>query len=131
MHSTSHHSRQLQPENRMTLASLRQQNYSTRVMARVLHRSPSTISGELSRNADVSGYASSQAHKRCQHQRQSARPQPRLHDDSSLFGVVHHFLLALWSPEQIALTLACIYPKAHKSRVSHETIYNCILAQPV
>jgi IS30 family transposase len=48
-----------------------------------------------------------------------------------LFGVVHHFLLARWSPEQIALTLARIYPKGHKSRVSYETIYNCIFAQPV
>jgi IS30 family transposase len=131
MHSTSPHYRQLQPEDRMTLASLQQQNYSIRAVARVLHRSSSTISRELSRNADASGYASSQAQKRCQHRRQSARPQRRLHDDSSLFGLVQHFLLARWSPEQIALTLARIYPKGHKSRVSHETIYNCIYAQPV
>jgi IS30 family transposase len=131
MHSPSPHYRQLQPEDRMTLASLQQQNYSVRAMARVLHRSPSTISRELSRNADSSGYASVQAQKRCQHRRQSARPHPRLHADASLFGVVHHFLLARWSPEQIALTLARIYPKGHKSRVSHETIYNCIYAQPV
>ena len=48
-----------------------------------------------------------------------------------MFGVVHHFLLAHWSPEHIALTLARIYPKGHKSRVSYETIYNCIYAQPV
>jgi IS30 family transposase len=48
-----------------------------------------------------------------------------------LFGLVQHFLLARWSPEQIALTLARIYPKCHKCRVSHETIYNCIYAQPV
>ena len=131
MHSTSPHYRQLQPEDRMTLASLQQQKYSVRAIARVLHRSPSTISRELSRNADASGYASVQAQKRCQHRRQSARPQRRLHADSSLFGLVQHFLLARWSPEQIALTLARIYPKGHKSRVSHETIYNCIYAQPV
>ncbi len=36
-----------------------------------------------------------------------------------------------WSPEQIALTLASIYPKCHELRVSTETIYNCIYAQPV
>jgi IS30 family transposase len=131
MHPTSPYYRHLQPEDRMTLASLQQQNYSIRAMARVLHRSPSTISRELSRNADASGYASSQAQKRRQHRRQSARPQRRLHADSSLFGLVQHFLLARWSPEQIALTLARIYPKGHKSRVSHETIYNCIYAQPV
>jgi hypothetical protein len=32
-----------------------------------------------------------------------------------LFGVVHHFLLARWSPERIALKLARIYPKGYKS----------------
>ncbi|WP_284415884.1 IS30 family transposase, partial [Acidovorax sp. SUPP3334] len=45
--------------------------------------------------------------------------------------VVCHFLRLLWSPEQIALTLAHIFPKGHEHRVSHETIYNCIYAQPV
>jgi len=131
MHPTSPHYRHLQPEDRMTLASLKQQNYSIRAMARVLHRSPCTINRELSRNADASGYASSQAQKRCQHRMQSARPQRRLHAGSSFFGLAQHFLLARWSPEQIAPTRARIYPKGHKSRVLHETIYNCIYAQPV
>ena len=36
-----------------------------------------------------------------------------------------------WSPEQIALTLARLYPKGHEHRVSHESIYNCIYAMPV
>ncbi len=58
----------------MTLARLQQQNYTVQAMARVLHRLPSTISRELSRNADVSGYTSSKAQKRCQHRRESARP---------------------------------------------------------
>ena len=32
----------------------------------------------------------------------------------------------------LALTLAQrIYPKGHEHRVTHETIYNCIYAQPV
>jgi len=100
-------------------------------MARVLHRSPSSISRELSRNVDPSCYSSSHAHKRCQHRKESARPQRRLHAESSLFGLLQHFLLALGSPEQIALILARIYPKGHKRRVSHETIYNCIYAPPV
>ena len=69
MHSTSPHYRQLQPEDRMTLASFQQQNYSIRAISRVLHRSPSTISRKLRRNADASGYASAQAQKRCQHRR--------------------------------------------------------------
>lgn len=59
MHSISPYYRQLQPEDRITLASLQQQNYSMRAMARVLQQSPRTISRELLRNADHSGYASS------------------------------------------------------------------------
>ncbi len=40
MHSTPPHYRQLQPEEHMTLASLKQQNYSIRAISRVLNRSP-------------------------------------------------------------------------------------------
>jgi IS30 family transposase len=31
----------------------------------------------------------------------------------------------------LAERLPCIFPKGHEHRVSHETIYNCIYAQPV
>ena len=41
---------QLQPEDRMTMASVKQQGLSTRVMAQALSRSPSTITRELGRN---------------------------------------------------------------------------------
>lgn len=60
-----------------------------------------------------------------------AVPQNKLHRDGVLFDVVRHFLSECWSPEQIALTMAQIFPKGHERRVSHETIYNCIYAQPV
>ena len=55
----------------------------------------------------------------------------QLHPDAILFDVVLHLLRQRWSPEQIALTLARISPKGHELGVSHETIYNCIYAQPV
>jgi IS30 family transposase len=45
--------------------------------------------------------------------------------------MVHNLLCSRWSPEQIALTLARLYPTGHRLRVSHETIYNCMYAQPV
>ena len=38
---------QLQPEDRMTMASMKQQGFSARAMARALDRSPSTITREL------------------------------------------------------------------------------------
>jgi len=61
----------------------------------------------------------------------TGRPPIKLHRDGILFALIRHFLGQRWSPEQIALTLAAIYPKGHEHRVSHETIYNCIYAQPV
>ena len=131
MHTTSSHYRQRQREDRITLASLQQKNYSIRAISRALHRSPSNVSRELIRSADASGYANSQAQKRYQRRWQSVRPQPRLHAEASLLVLVNHFLLAHWSPEEIALTLSRTYPKGQKSRVSYETIYSCIYAQPV
>jgi len=48
-----------------------------------------------------------------------------------MFEVVRRLLGLRWSPEQIAPTLAALYPKGHGDRVSTETIYNCIYDQPV
>lgn len=123
--------RQLQPEDRVTLASLKQQHYSVRKIASVLGRSASTVSRELRRNASAGHYGSATAQHSCQHRREQSRPLRKLHSDALLFGLVQHLLGQRWSPEQIALTLARIYPKGHEHRVSHETIYNCIYAQPV
>jgi IS30 family transposase len=47
-----------------------------------------------------------------------------------MFEVVRSLLSRRWSPEQIALTLAAMYPKGHGYHVSTQTIYNCIYAQP-
>ncbi|MFC7411888.1 IS30 family transposase, partial [Hydrogenophaga atypica] len=122
---------QLQTEDRVTLASLVQQKFGVREMALVMGRSPSTISRELRRNAQPAGYASAAACACAQQRRSQGRPPNKLHRDGRLFGAVRHFMSERWSPQQIALTLARIYPKGHEHRVSHETIYNCIYAQPV
>lgn len=131
MQSPPRRYQQLQPEDRVTLASLVQQKLGVREMALALGRSPSTISRELRRNAEPSGYASAPARACAQQRRRQGRAPNKLHREDLLFDVVRHFLHLRWSPEQIALTLAHIYPKGHEHRVSHETIYNCIYAQPV
>ena len=115
----------------MTLASLVQQKLSVRQMALVLGRCASTVSRELRRNASPTGYSSEHARSCAQQRRRDARAAGKLHPKGILFAVTRHFLSLRWSPEQIALTLASIYPKGHELRVSHETIYNCIYAQPV
>ena len=131
MTTTSSHYHQLKPEDRVTIASLRQQNHSVRAISRQLHRSPATISRELQRNASSSGYGS--AHAQCQslQRRRCGRPAIKLHPESILASLVIHLLRLRWSPEQIALTLARLYPPGHEHRVSHETIYNCIYAMPM
>ncbi|WP_243751298.1 helix-turn-helix domain-containing protein [Paraburkholderia sp. BL10I2N1] len=49
---------QLQPEERLIIASLHLQGSSIRAMARILGRSPATVSRELARNSLPAGYAS-------------------------------------------------------------------------
>ena len=56
--SRSSHYRQLQPEDRVTIAGLNKQNFSVRAIARQLLRSPATISRELVRNVHPSGHPS-------------------------------------------------------------------------
>jgi IS30 family transposase len=50
--------KQLQPEERLTIASLQLQGLSIRAMAWILGRSPATVSRELTRNSSALGYAS-------------------------------------------------------------------------
>ena len=94
---------------------------------------PGSAAGRgLRRNSAERQYASACAQQSCRQRRRRSRPAAKLHIDSTLFGVVQHFLQLRWSPEQIALTLARIHPKSHEHRVlSHEIIYNCIYAQSV
>jgi IS30 family transposase len=73
--------RQLQPEDRVTLASLAQQKYSVRAMAQVLGRSPSTISRKLRRNAQPAGYTSTTTLTCAQRRRLQGRPPGKLHRD--------------------------------------------------
>jgi IS30 family transposase len=110
MHSNPKNYSQFQPEERVTLASLKQQNYSIRAMARVLERPVSTISRELRRNSAQDQYASVPAQHSCHQRRSQSRPPAKLHIDSIVFGLVQHFLQLRWSPAQIALKLASRVP---------------------
>jgi len=56
---------QLQPEERLTIASMHLQGSSMRAMARMLGRSPATVSRELARNCGPDSYASVPAQALC------------------------------------------------------------------
>jgi IS30 family transposase len=117
-------------EERSTIALGLQQGMSVRAIARALGRSPSTISRESRRNAPAAPYNCKFAQQRYQRRRRYSRPQPKLAPESTLFKQVCRLLRRLWSPEQIAGHLATVHGTDQSQRVSHETIYTCIYAQP-
>jgi IS30 family transposase len=122
---------QLQPEDRITIASMRQQDCSVRAMARMLQRSASTISRELGRNTvGDQAYGSHLAQQTCMARQRAARPAPKL----DVHGVTWHAVLTMldwkWSPQQIAATLKRTFPHEPARHVSHETIYTAIYALP-
>lgn len=122
--------KQLQPEERVTLASLRQQGHSLRSIAKTLGRCASSLSREVARNGGAAGYASKPAEQSARSRRSAARRLPKLHPDGALWGVVTTLLTWLWSPRQIARTLRIMWPDNPERHVSHETIYNAIYAYP-
>ncbi len=117
-------------EERSTIALGLQQGMSVRAIARALGRSPSTISRESRRNAPAAPYNCKFAQQRYQRRRRYSRPQPKLAPESTLFKQVCRLLRRLWSPEQIAGHLATVHGTDQRQRVSHESIYTCIYAQP-
>ena len=117
-------------EERSTIALGLQQGMSVRSIARALGRSPSTISRESRRNAPAAPYNCKFAHQRYQRRRRYSRPAPKLAPESGLFKTVCGLLRRRWSPQQIAGHLSTVHGKDQSQRVSHETIYTCIYAQP-
>ena len=122
---------QLQPEERLTIASLLQQRKSLGEIARVVGRPTSTISREVRRNTCAQrGYASAVAQHKFELRRQQARPRRKLAEGSWLRFQVLTLLQWKWSPEQIATTLERMNPHDSAARVSHETIYDTLYAYP-
>ena len=121
---------QLQPEERLAIASLRLQDVSIRAMARILGRSPATVSRELTRNSSPAGYASVPAEALSAARRSAGRRPAKLCLQSVCWRIVLTLLDWKWSPQQISGTLKRMYPTDPTQQVSHETIYTAIYAQP-
>ena len=115
----------------MVIASMKLQGASTRAIARVLARPPSTVSRELERNrCPQMGYTSETAMARHATRRRAARPARKLDPRGVTWGVVMTMLNWKWSPQQIAATLRKVFPREPERHVSHETIYTAIYAHP-
>jgi IS30 family transposase len=130
MNTTSSY-QQLDYQQRQTIAIGLEKGLSIRAIARILNRAPSSISREIARNSGGAGYACSFAQQRHERRRQHARPAPKLACSSELFKQVSTLLHQRWSPQQIAGHLAKLHPDQAAMRVSHETIYTALYAQPV
>jgi IS30 family transposase len=108
---------------------------SQRQIARLLGRAPSTICRELARGRPPEGREQPYCPQRGQRvylkHRARCRPRRKLVRGGATYLFVRHHLLDLrWSPAQIAATLAAMHPDDPSARVSHETIYAMIYAQP-
>jgi IS30 family transposase len=121
---------QLQPEERLEIASLRLQNVSIRAMARILGRSAATVSRELTRNSSAVGYSSHPAQALSVALRSAGRRPTELCLQSVCWRIVLTLLAWKWSPPQISGTLKLTYPSGPTQHVSHETICTAICAQP-
>lgn len=87
--TTAQQYKQLQPEDRVTIASLKQQGRGVRVIARTLDGPGSTVSHELRRNAVAAvGYASTPAHEAACARRLTTRRWTKLHARGQLWMVV-------------------------------------------
>jgi len=115
---------QISLEERYEIARLQSAGCSIRKIAAALDRSPSTISREIRRNADIKGqFQPSYADQQSQARRWTGS---KLDRDKSLRERVLSQLAQGWSPQEVAGRLA---KEAGKCVISHETIYRFIYAQ--
>lgn len=112
----------LTPEEQFCLAELLNKGSSIRAIARILGRSPSTISREIRRNKSKSGYNGWRAYSLSVHRRRKPR-KSSLHQDPEKMEYVITHIKEGWTPEQVAGRWKLEYPG---STISCSTIYRHI-----
>ncbi len=101
---------------------------STRSMAKLLGRPPSTVCREIKRNGGYDRYRAAQAD--AQAWIRARRPKHcKLATHPWLRQIVARKLKLHWSPEQIAGWLKREHPGEERYQVSHETIYRSLFVQ--
>ena len=102
-----------------------------RGIAKVLQRSPSTISREIkSTVANPKYYRAIFGQQRTRTLRRKKRRKRKLDLNHRLRDKVYKYIRKKWSPEQIANKLKLLYPNDMDMRVSHETIYSYLYVLP-
>ena len=125
-------SKHLSSEERGVIFAEHSRGSSQRVIGAILDRPASTICRELARGRRGDGSYCPMAARRVYDERRTrCRRHRRLVEGSSLHRFVHdHLVHRRWSPEQIAQRLRRMNQGDPSARVSHETIYAAIYAQP-
>ena len=124
---------ELSIEERATIQVSHLHGMGRREIARLLDRSPSTISRELRRNTGANGiYHAPTAQGHMRQRREACRQQKKLLPNSELFELVVELLRKNFSPEQIAGKLRSMdIPSFEDAYVCRETIYSAVYALPV
>ncbi|GFZ59774.1 hypothetical protein ALO61_200009 [Pseudomonas savastanoi pv. nerii] len=116
-------------EERITIQIGQYRDLSLREIARLLGRSPPTIS--LRRNPlPTGGYAACEAQALTRERRKVCCPARKLVPGNELFELITHLLRECFSPEQIAGKLRVMKMNFAEAYVCRETIYNAIYALP-
>ena len=120
--------RRLSVEEREEIRAGLAAGLSFRAIARMIERSPSTVSREVERNGGRAGYLAVKAHRRAR--RMARRPKPsKLQCLPRLRREVFKKLRSDRSPEQISARLKIEFPDDEEMRISPETIYQSIYIQ--
>ncbi|GAB7530296.1 IS30-like element ISCfr4 family transposase [Pseudomonas sp. 3A(2025)] len=123
---------ELSIEERVTIQIGQYRDLSQREIARLLGRSPSTISRELKRNKVINAsYAACQAQAFTRERRKVCCPARKLVPGNERFELIVYLLREGFSPEQIAGKLRRMKINFEEAYVCRETIYNAIYALPV
>jgi IS30 family transposase len=120
--------RRLSLEEREVISLQLTMGNSFRGIARLLGRSPSTLSREYARNVSSIGYLPYSAQSRTQQRHQ--RSDRKLAVNKKLRQYVISSLRKQWSPQQISASLIEEYPNDRTMRVCAETIYTYLYVLP-
>jgi transposase, IS30 family len=112
--------KQLTHEQRYHIAALNGEGFTQTAIAKRVGASPSTISRELKRNSDKSGYRGGLAIKRTEKRRRQAKKFIKL--DLAMCSMIASLVRSYLSPEQMSGRLL----RELGVKISHETIYKHI-----
>jgi len=119
----------LSPPEREEISRGLAQGLSLRSIAHSIHRSPSSLSRELQRNAGLSGYRAYSAGRRAWRRTLIARKPSFTVLRPTLWSIIQDQLRLQWSPQQISSWLQETYAEKDM-HVSHETIYAALYVLP-